>query len=31
MKIAVFPPSDEFRAGALVNDPEIYSRAAAGP
>jgi acetyl-CoA synthetase len=27
----VFPPSDAFRAGAVVNDPEIYRRAAADP
>ncbi|MBC8063698.1 MAG: acetate--CoA ligase [Chlorobia bacterium] len=27
----LFPPSDEFRAQANLNDPEIYARAAADP
>jgi acetyl-CoA synthetase len=26
-----FPPSDGWRTGALVNDPEVYTRAAADP
>ena len=27
----VFPPSDEWRAGARANDPDVYARAAADP
>jgi acetyl-CoA synthetase len=27
----VFPPSDEWRAGARANDPNVYARAAADP
>ena len=27
----VFTPSDEFRAQAIVNDPDVYRRAAADP